>query len=124
MYVRIRSFVVALTLVAGLLVTPLANALPVAAQDNTGRTISLDIFRCPPGVTLQQMVAANCTAITSGVDVTITAINGSIAPLTMADAALDGNSFRWSTTASGSATDEWGFTHGALPEGTSAFLVQ
>ena len=124
MQIRIRHVFATLALFTGLLVTPVAHALPVAAQDNTARTISLDIFRCPPGVTLQQMNAADCIPLTSGVDVTLTSINGTIAPLTMADATLDGNSFRWVTTASGSTTDEWGFTHGALPEGTSAFLVQ
>jgi uncharacterized protein YgiM (DUF1202 family) len=124
MQLRARHLVAILALLAGLMVTPLVQALPVAAQDNTGRSISLDVFRCPPGVTLQQMVAADCVAITSGVDVTLTSINGTIAPLTIADASLDGNTFRWNTTASGSTTDEWGFTHGALPEGTSAFLVQ
>jgi uncharacterized protein YgiM (DUF1202 family) len=124
MQLRALHLVATLALVAGLIVTPAAQALPVAAQDNTGRSISLDVFRCPPGVTVQQMVAEDCVAITSGVDVTLTSINGSIAPLTIADASLDGNTFRWNTTASGSTTDEWGFTHGALPEGTSAFLVQ
>ncbi|HET9661387.1 MAG TPA: SH3 domain-containing protein [Thermomicrobiales bacterium] len=124
MQVRVRYLIAGLALLIGLLVTPVAHALPVAAQENTARTIALDVFRCPPGVTLQQMVAADCTPITSGVDVTLTSINGTIAPLTIADAALDGNTFRWDTTASGSSTDEWGFTHGALPEGTSAFLVQ
>jgi uncharacterized protein YgiM (DUF1202 family) len=124
MQLRVRHLIAGLALLLGLLVTPVAHALPVAAQDDTARTIALDIFRCPPGVTLQQMVAADCTPITSGVDVTLTSINGTIAPLTIADAALDGNTYRWNTTASGSSTDEWGFTHGALPDGTSAFLVQ
>ena len=124
MHVRLRYLIAAVALIAGLLVTPAAGVVSVAAQDNTGRTISLDIYRCPPGVTLQQMVAADCIAVTSGVDVTITSINGNIAPLTIASASLDGNTFRWSTTASGSANDEWGFTHGTLPDGTSAFLVQ
>lgn len=124
MQVRLRHLVAGLALLLGLLVTPAAQALPVAAQDNTTRTIAMDVFRCPPGVTLQKMVAADCTPITSGVDVTLTSINGTIAPLTIADAALDGNTYRWSTTSSGSSTDEWGFTHGALPDGTSAFLVQ
>jgi uncharacterized protein YgiM (DUF1202 family) len=124
MHFRARHLVAAMALLAGLIVTPAAHALPVAAQDNTGRSISLDLFRCPPGVSVQQMVAADCVAITSGVDVTLTSINGTIAPLTIADASLDGNTYRWNTTASGSTTDEWGFTHGTLPEGTSAFLVQ
>src|SRR6187551_535015 len=114
MQLRARHLVATLALLAGLTVTPLVQVLPVAAQDNTGRSISLDVFRCPPGVTVQQMVAADCVAITSGVDVTLTSINGTIAPLTIADASLDGNTFRWNTTASGSTTDEWGFTHGAL----------
>lgn len=124
MQLRVRHLIAALALIAGLVVTPAIQILPVAAQDNTGRTISLDIYRCPPGVTLQQMVASDCTPITSGVDVTLTAINGTISPLTIASASLEGNTFRWSTTASGSSSDEWGFTHGALPDGTSAFLVQ
>jgi uncharacterized protein YgiM (DUF1202 family) len=102
----------------------MAGALPVSAQDDTARTISLDAYRCPPGVTLQQMNPDDCVPITSGFDVILTAINGTIAPLTIADASLDGNTFRWSTTASSSTTDEWGFKHGTLPEGTSAFLVQ
>lgn len=124
MQVRIRHTVAALALSVGLLVTPAVQALPVSAQNDTGRTITLDIFRCPPGVGLQQMVAKNCVPITSGVDVTITSINGSAAPLTIADATLEGNSFRWSATGSGMATDEWGLTHGTLPTGTTAFLVQ
>lgn len=84
----------------------------------------MDVFRCPPGVTVQNMVASDCTPLTSGVDVIITSINGSIAPLTIADASLEGNTFRWNTTSSGSSTDEWGLKHSTLPEGTSAFLVQ
>ncbi len=103
---------------------PTVQALPVSAQNDTGRTITLDVFRCPPGVSLQQMVAKDCVPITSGVDVTITSINGSAAPLTIADATLEGSSFRWSTKGSGMATDEWGLTHGTLPTGTTAFLVQ
>jgi len=124
MQVRLRHIVAALTLSAGLFVTPAMQALPVSAQNDTGRTITLDVFRCPPGVSLQQMVAKDCVPITSGVDVTITSINGSAAPLTIADATLEGNSFRWSATGSGMATDEWGLTHGTLPTGTTAFLVQ
>jgi uncharacterized protein YgiM (DUF1202 family) len=124
MHLRLRHFIATVALLAGLLVTSLAGALPVAAQDNTARTISLDAYRCPPGVTLQQMVADDCTPITSGFDVILTAINGTIAPMTISNATLDGNTFRWNTAASGSTTDEWGFKHGTLPEGTSAFLVQ
>lgn len=124
MQIRLRQVIAALALSAGLLVTPVAHVLPVAAQDNPERGIALDIFRCPPGVTLQQMVTKDCIQITSGVDVTLTSINGKIAPLTIADATLDGNTFRWSTTGSGSTTDEWGFTHGTLPTGTTAFLLQ
>ncbi len=121
---RLRYAIAALALSTGLLVTPALQRLPAAAQDKPDRAIALDVFRCPPGVTLQQMVTKDCSPITSGVDVTITSVNGNNAPLTMADADLDGNTFRWSTTGSGSATDEWGFTHGALPTGTTAFLVQ
>ena len=124
MHLRLRHLIATVTLLAGLLVTSLAGALPVAAQDNTTRTISLDAYRCPPGVSLQQMVAEDCIPITGGFDVILTAINGTIAPLTISNATLDGNTFRWNTTASGSSTDEWGFMHGTLPEGTSAFLVQ
>lgn len=124
MHVRLRHLLAGMALLVGLLVTPVAHTLPVAAQDNTARTIALDVFRCPPGVTVQQMSATDCIPISSDFDVTITSINGNIAPLTIADATLEGNTFRWSTVASGSTTDEWGFKHGALPEGTSAFLVQ
>ncbi len=124
MQMRLRYIVATLALLAGLLVTPLAGMRTVAAQDNTARTISLDIYRCPPGVGLQEMVADDCVAITSGVDVILTAISGSIAPLTISNASLDGNTFRWTTTGSGSSTDEWGFKHSTLPDGTSAFLVQ
>ena len=124
MQARLRHVIVALALSVGLFVTPVAATLSVAAQDNPERGIALDIFRCPPGVTLQQLVTKDCIQITSGVDVTLTSINGTIAPLTIADATLDGNTFRWTTTGSGSATDDWGFTHGRLPTGTTAFLVQ
>ncbi len=124
MHHRLRQLIAIAALLAGLLVTPLAGTLPVSAQDNTARTISLDIYRCPPGVTLQDMIADDCVPITSGVDVILTAINGTIAPMTISNATLDGNTFRWDTTGSASTTDEWGFKHGTLPEGTSAFLVQ
>jgi uncharacterized protein YgiM (DUF1202 family) len=124
MYRRLRQLVATVTLLTGLVVTPLAGTVSVAAQDDNARTISLDVFRCPPGVTLQEMVADDCIPVTSGVDVILTAINGTIAPLTISNATLDGNTFRWNTTSSGSSTDEWGFKHSALPEGTTAFLVQ
>lgn len=124
MQLRLRHIVAIVALLAGLLVTPLAGSMPAAAQDSTTRTIALDVYRCPPGVTLQAMVPDDCIPITSGVDVILTAINGAIAPLTISDAVLDGNTFRWTTTSSGSATDEWGFKHSTLPDGTSAFLVQ
>lgn len=121
---RLYHAIAALALSIGLLVTPIVATLSAAAQDNPGRSIALDIFRCPPGITLQQMVTKNCSPITSGVDVTLTSINGSIAPLTMADASLEGNTFRWATTGTGTGTDEWGFTHGTLPAGTTVFLLQ
>ncbi len=124
MHLRLRYLVATMALLAGLLVTPLVGSIAVSAQDNTARTISLDIYRCPPGVTLQQLVTEDCISTTSGVDVILTAINGTIAPMTIGNATLDGNTFRWDTTASGSTTDEWGFKHSTLPEGTSAFLVQ
>lgn len=121
---RMRRTVAIVALVAGLLGTPLLQGLAVSAQTDNGRSIMLDIFRCPPGVTVQQMVTSDCTPVTSGVDVIISSINGSLAPMTIADATLDGNTFRWTTTGSGASTDEWGFKRGTLPTGTSAFLVQ
>lgn len=124
MHMRLRYIVATVALLVGLLVTPLAGMRTVAAQDNTARVISLDIYRCPPGVTLQQLVPEDCVPITNGVDVILTAISGSIAPLTISNASLEGKTFRWNTTGSGSSTDEWGLKHSTLPEGTSAFLVQ
>ncbi|TXG80731.1 MAG: hypothetical protein E6R14_08775, partial [Thermomicrobiales bacterium] len=124
MQMRLRHIVAIVALLAGLLVTPLAGSMSAFAQDSTARTIALDVYRCPPGVTLQAMIPDDCSSITAGVDVILTSINGSIAPLTISNATLDGNTFRWDTTTSGSATDEWGFKHSTLPTGTSAFLVQ
>jgi uncharacterized protein YgiM (DUF1202 family) len=97
----------------------------VVAQDSQQRTITVELFVCPPGMTGQTLAPEECDPLVpDDVDVEIISLNGTAEPLTAEDAQSTENTLLWSVTGTGEATDEWGIRQTALPPNTRAYVVQ
>ncbi len=121
---RAASAVAVLAALALLLVPALSTGGTALAQGNEQRTITIQVFVCPPGMTGQTLAPEECDPLDSGVDVEITSLNGTEGPFTVADAQATGNSLLWTASSSGNETDEWGIRQTELPPNTRAYVVQ
>ena len=70
-------------------------ATGVAAQADVDNSISLRTYNCPDGMTADALVGDDCAPVTEGFEVRIDSLSGVMAPLTLADATLEGDAFVW-----------------------------
>jgi hypothetical protein len=115
-----------------LAVLALSAVLPLAAW--TGRaqqmppaTITATVYTCPPGVTADTLVPADCSLVTDGFDFEIVSLGGEQTALTLADASFDGISYTWSpgpAAASWFTGVNWGIRESIKPAGYETFDVE
>jgi hypothetical protein len=57
--------------------------------------LTLRVFNCPPGMTVDTLAPDQCIATTTGFEVAITSTQGPMEPYRLADAALEGTAYTW-----------------------------
>jgi hypothetical protein len=112
--------------VVGLLLVGLVVGVDAHAGAQAGDyTISLGVFNCPPGMSAETIDSEECSPATDGFDVRITSLSGVMAPLTLAEATLDGELFVWDSALidGRGAFGPLAIQETALPAGFTDYLV-
>ena len=96
------------------------------AQSDIGNSILLRVSACPVGMSADTFVASECSPIIDGFDVRIDSLTGIMAPLTLADATLEGDSFVWDNEVivNRGAYDLLSIRETLLPAGFTDYLVE
>jgi hypothetical protein len=118
-----RQFTVALLLLFGLMAGFTGGA---DAQNDIENSISLRVSNCPPGMSADDFDTDDCEPVTDGFDVRIDSLAGVMAPFTLADATLDGNTFVWNNEEidNRGAFGPLSIRMTLLPEGFSDYIVE
>jgi hypothetical protein len=108
---------------AGITETPPVTATEAAAPVGTpevtgGGSIAIQVFTCPPGMDAATLAVAACAATSEALEISISGANLGT-PLTIADAATDGNSFVWS----GLPYGDYLIAETTLPAGFSTYVL-
>jgi hypothetical protein len=111
-----------------MMVSSVVTGTPASAQEDepVQTSITATFWECPPGMTIDSLVASDCTLVTDGVDATISSLRDLMEPYTLADAAFDGTSFTWSPPNQIGPQITgllWGFRESSLPGDATEYAV-
>ena len=106
--------------IAPQVVTPTADMeSPETTPEATGQgSIAIQVYICPPGMDAATVAAAACAPAAGDFDVTLSG-QGIEAPLTLGDAAAEGETYTWS----GLPYGEYVIAEAVLPAGATSYVL-